>query len=151
MDEPFDIRVQLSRSDGRTGSIMRQIMVVALSFSGGIIGCKTNPPDPPLKLTPEEARDAIIKLIRAKSFEGLEKFPIDEFATKPPRKNQAPGSYTWTYFHFDLRTGDYDYTVSKSGDGKNRPHSYVDYRGGFQLENGNWVATKPKVTIIPDP
>jgi hypothetical protein len=125
-------------------------MIIVSIFAGAIIGCNKYPPPATLKLTPEQARDAIIKLIRANEFGTLGNFSLEEAANTPPREVVHPGSgyYVWSYFHFNLQTGTYTYTQRIFGDGKERPHSNRTYKGEFQLENGSWVATKPAVTVM---
>jgi hypothetical protein len=126
------------------------LLVIVVSISaGGIIGCNCDSPQPdatqspPTRLTAEQARDAMIELIRSEEPGSLEGFPLDRFVNEGVKIGE--GDYaSWACFSFDLKAR--EYTYQRKGPVEKKQW-HAGYKGKFEFRNGKWIASKPQTTF----
>lgn len=101
-------------------------------------GCPQSQPVPPQRvLTAEDARGALVELLRGNPTAFQRRFDADDLA-KQPLTSEAPGSYLCGGFRIEVAAARYQITV--------RYGCVFEYEGTFDLQNGRWVASKPHWT-----
>jgi hypothetical protein len=98
------------------------------------------------ELTAEDAKAAMIELLRTTQLDYMRGFPVDEAAKEPVHVYES-GSAAWADFSFDLKTKKYSYRVER-GDRNAKDHFAAGYEGTFEYKQGKWVALKPRMTYI---
>lgn len=97
------------------------------------------------KLTPEEAKEALLAMMRSKTGQELGWFKgnIPEEMAKLPIEKKENGWYAWTAaFHFKPSEAVYTFIV------RPRPGaraSVFEYKGSFMQKEGQWQATPPEL------
>lgn len=91
--------------------------------------------------TPEEARTALLARMRSADPGELKHFAHDRLASEP-LVSRPDTSLTWGPFAFRLIQREYRFDRS-FGDGPGV--SWQRYRGTFELRDGAWTATRPRV------
>jgi hypothetical protein len=97
------------------------------------------------KLTPERAKEALLKMIRSKAGEDLGWFEgdIPDEMAKMKIEEENDGWYAWTgAFSFNPSKASYRFVV------RPRPGARAcmfEYEGSFGLDKGAWFATQPKL------
>jgi len=94
------------------------------------------------ELTAEQAKDAMIELIRSSDPGRLGDFPLARFANDKVQTIEGDKA-SWACFWFDLKTKKYTYREDNGLDGKAR--YLAECEGSFEFRHGKWVAVKPRV------
>jgi hypothetical protein len=113
-------------------------LVVCVSGGALLVGCGEAP-----ELTAEQAKAAMIDLLRSTDLDYLRGYPLDQFASAAVESHQD-GSASWADFHFDLKARKYSYTIER-GERNTKGHFAAEYEGAFEFKQGNWVASKRRV------
>lgn len=121
-------------------------LIVCVSGGALLVGCRTAPESTPSELTGEQAKAAIIDLLRSTDLPYMRGFPLDQFANKAV-KNHSDGRASWADFDFDLKAKKYSYWVQR-GEPNTKAHFAAEYEGEFEFKEGKWVASKPHVKSI---
>ena len=131
---------------------MRRLTIAALALAFGAAGCQPDTPEPvadgpapgeqaaPPELTAEQARAALIDLIRSPEPGELKSFPLERFAGDG--LEGGPESPSWGPFSFHLPAREYSYARTF---GQPPQVCRWQYRGGFELRAGRWVALPPQI------
>jgi hypothetical protein len=93
-----------------------------------------------VELTAEPARDALIELIRSPEQGELKDFPLEQFVGDGVEGGAAAPS--WGPFSLHLKEREYTYSRAF---GQPPRVCRWQYRGGFELRAGRWVALPPQV------
>jgi hypothetical protein len=136
---------------GGGGHSMRQVMIAAVALALSATGCrpvaseaKNEAPPPtevaPPELTAERARAALIELVRSPEPGELKDFPLERFAGDGVEGGAE--SPSWGPFSLHLTAREYSYTRTF---GQPPRVCRWQYRGGFELRAGRWVALPPRV------
>lgn len=123
------------------------ILCAALGF---LADCSPQPKQPASvskeqKLTPERAKQALLKMMRSKPGKDLGWFKgnIPNEMAKMKMEEEKDGWYAWTgAFHFNPAKAIYTFVVSP------RPGvraCVFEYEGSFARKDGGWSATPPKL------
>jgi hypothetical protein len=145
---PAKRRRPAMRSQTVTGSrlpVERLLLVIgALLFA---TACQSRPGDQrttePNLLTPEQAKEAIIALIRSDHSLFAGNPDPDRFQTMTPIKHEDE-IFGLGAFRFDLKKGMYYADIVY-------PLSAWFYTGNFSLSDGRWVANRPSVQHMSAP
>jgi hypothetical protein len=121
-------------------------VVVCVSGGAFLVGCGEAPELTTPELTGEQAKAAMIDLLRSTDLDYMRGFPLDQFANKAVKSHQD-GSCSWADFHFDLKARKYSYTVER-GERNTKAHFAAQYEGAFEFKQGKWVALEPRVKWI---
>ena len=129
------------------------IPVIATTLALGVVGCTASSPeaasaptasvDPSssesgaTKLTGEDAKQALIALIRAQPDLFAGEPDPDRFAALPVTERSEPGTYQLGRFVIDTSARTYHAWIELPA------HVYF-YDGCFEVEAGGWVATPPR-------
>src|SRR5262245_35746818 len=113
-------------------------LVVCVSGGALLVGCRAAHESTTPELTGDQAKAAMIDLLRSTNLDYMRGFPLDEFASKAV-ENHADGSASWADFHFDLKARKYSYTVER-GEPNTKAHFAAEYEGAFEFIDGKWVA-----------
>ncbi|HMF12244.1 MAG TPA: hypothetical protein VKE94_08055 [Gemmataceae bacterium] len=105
------------------------------------LGCKDNPsagsPEEHL-LSPEQARAALVDLLKSQPEAFAKRFYPDEYAGKP-LEDRGDGKYRWGWFLIDMPRASFQLGL------EGREHS-IEYVGEFQYLDGRWIAKKTGTT-----
>jgi hypothetical protein len=121
----------------------------AVLVAGVLAGCAV-PPDPPPpasqegNLTPQEAREALLRMMRSKPGQDLGWFAGDvpDEMAKMAIEEKDGGWYEWTAFRFKPSEAVYSLTVMP------RPGAQAcvfEYNGKFVKEGERWSASSPQL------
>lgn len=116
---------------------MKPLVIVASMLTCGVTGCGKAA----LDLTAEQARTAMIELIRSPEPGQLKDFPLDQFVNDGV-KIYKDGSTSWGPFSFSLNTKEYTY---EQAFGEAPRVCRWHYRGGFEFKGHQWFALPPRV------
>ncbi len=117
------------------------LAVFALAFGGcAPVTLGPVPEAAPAELTANQARAALIELIRSPEPGELKEFPLERFVGN----GVEGGAEAPTWGPFFLRLKEREYTYSRTFGQPPRVCRW-QYRGGFELRAGRWAALPPRV------
>jgi hypothetical protein len=120
--------------------------IVCASVGALLVGCGKAPEAAAPEFTAEQAKAAMIDLLRSTELPYMHGFPLDQFVNTSVEV-QPDGNASWADFRFDLKARKYSYTVHR-GEGDEKMRFAAEYEGTFDFQGGKWVALKPRVKWI---
>jgi hypothetical protein len=121
-------------------------LVACVGGAALLVGCGEAPESSPPALTGDQAKAALIDLLRSTDLDSMHGFPLDQFANQSV-ESHPDGSASWADFRFELKARKYSYTVER-GERNTKSHFAAEYEGAFEFIQGKWVASKPRVNWI---
>lgn len=119
--------------------------LVMLILAMTVLGCRkaqTPTADAEPELTPDQAKVALLELVRTTKLDDMPKAHVERYASKAVAVREN-GKATWGSFSFDLKAKRYSYIISR-GEGDAKAVLSTKYEGTFEYRQGKWIAVKPQ-------